>query len=334
MKTGCFVVILLFALAMTAGAGPALDRAKSESPVSGGGVMADVKDNDFIFSYFSRGGAYAAKDMQMWAAGLTVDGRSGLATLEVNRDHGDDAGQAIGRFEMPVDSVTLGRLRTQLESSNFAELKSEGTYEISTESLLTFTYKTSKTTVVKIVGSGERRSLTLLEPLLGEIHKLQFTLRSHPKAALKLEVRHVAKNGNEYFELVFVNDGREPVYLLNPQARDNESEWMGVKVALYKEEQQGSISGPASWEKIPLMRGRTTSADIGYIRIAPGKKHVVISHPWHPEQCGVIYGAQGFMITYQGAGNKDGFTVIRGGVYSNIIGVVSCSLNEEVIIQK
>lgn len=97
-----FAVVLLFALAMTSVAGPALDKARNERPASGEGITANVKDNDFVFAYSSRGGANVAKDMQMWETGLTVDSGSGLATLETNRDYDDDAGRHREPYDGPA----------------------------------------------------------------------------------------------------------------------------------------------------------------------------------------------------------------------------------------
>jgi len=54
------------------------------------------------------------------------------------------------------------------------------------------------------------------------------------------------------------------------------------------------------------------------------RKYVMRSQPWKPGQCGVSYGAQAVMINYQGDRDTDGLSVIRGGLFSNVIGVVSC----------
>jgi hypothetical protein len=329
MRIGRVIIILMFVFPMTAGADPPPDKAKGADLKSAGGVIADVKDDDFIFVYSSRSGANVAKDMQMWETSLTVDSRSGLATLEMNRDYGDDAGQAIGRFEMSVGRDALERLRAQLESGSFTGLEVEGKHEMLNESLLTMTYKTAKRTIVKTVGSGERRWQSKLEPLMEEIHKLQSGLRSHPKAALRLKVRHIVRDKKEYFELDFVNEGRESVYLMNPQARGNEGEWTGVKVAVYHEEERGVIPAPPSWERIPVLHEQGTDVGNASVRIDPGKKYVMRSRLWHPEHCGVTYGAQGVMINYQGAGAGDGISVIRGGLFSNMISAVTCRDGED-----
>jgi len=323
MNVRNIIIILLIALARTASAGPASDHLRNDRSATGGGTEG-MNNSDYIFTYTSQGGAKSAKDMQMWETSLIVDSRSGLAVLEMNRDHADDAGQAIGRFEMSVARETVDRLRTLLGSTSFSGLEAAGTYEMSNESLLTFTHTTSGNKTVKIVGSGERGSMKLLEPLMEEVHKLQYELRSHPKATLKLEVRHVVRDKREYFELAFVNNGREPVYLAIPDERSTGSEWSGVKVAAFQDERRGTLPGPPNWEKIPLLHEQRTDAGTGSVRIEPGKSHVMLSRPWQPERCGVPYGAQGVMINYQGAGKEKVSPLIRGGLFSNVISVVSC----------
>ncbi len=151
MRTGGAVVILLLVFCMTAIAGTVSDRSGKQSPMPAGGVMSEVKDT-YLFAYSSRGGANIAKDMHMWETTITVDSRSGKATLDINRHPGDDAGQSIGRFEMTIEDSALERLRALLESANFTSLQPEGRYEMSNESLLTFTYKTAAKEVAKTVG--------------------------------------------------------------------------------------------------------------------------------------------------------------------------------------
>ena len=326
MRISQAAAVLMIALPLISSAGPEPGR-KDSVPLSERGVMTAMKDKDFRFTYTSRGGVNAAMDMQMWETRITVDSGSGKSTLDMNRDHGDDAGLPIGRFEMSVEKVALERLRVLLGSADFSGLMAEGTYEMFNESLMTMTYETAQGAVTKTVGSGERNWVAQLEPLLTEVHALQSELRSHPKAALQLAVRHVIIDRKEHFELVLANIGSMPVSIIDPRSITGEREWAGIKVAVFRKEESGTIPASPSWERIPLLPGMERGGP-AYIRIEPGSRHVVQSLPWHPEQCGVSYGAQGTMINYGGPREKDGLFVVRGGLFSAIIGVVSCKDGE------
>lgn len=280
--------------------------------------------NDFVFTYRATGGPEIADGLAERESLLRVDGRRTVATYEQHRSVSERNGEPIGRFEVTVDPAVLLQLRAVLDTGILDQLSptSGGSFS---SALLTYGFEARGKRVEKVVSSGDHDQISRLGPLSGALNPIRVALFQHPRAALRLDLRHIAGADGERFELVLVNIGTEPIEVANPRrltGRPGSAAF--AEVAVVPPEEPGVTPLPPDWTtKLHLERAPAGAKEPPRIRLAPGAASAFRTEPWHHgPNPGMEYLIQAMFESYAATpANPGGASayLVRGAARSSVL---------------
>lgn len=308
---GCCSLLLaaLAACATSTSARPAGKSTVMEQPT-------ELGPQDYIFRYTAQAGPELGPGLRERDRQLVVQSREQLARLEQHRAAADKAGVAIGRFSLPLDAQALSRIESFLKSDAFQTLPAGNQADISA-TFFTLTYETAKASLQKRLSSRDIPQIQQLQPLLGEVNRIQSELRKRPEAALALRIRHLTQGGKDLFQLAFANVGRQMIAIGDPRWLDRQPDnWAGVRIATYPPEVPGVTALPPEWSPLHLARpAGPRPATPSDLVIPAGREVLAVTEAWQPEKRGVRYLVQGVLVNYRGPAEGDPYRV-RGAVFS------------------
>jgi hypothetical protein len=289
---------------------PRRSRGKAMKPKSSSRARAPGKK--FTMRYSVRGGRKFADGLQQRDSELYLDSAAGTVTYRQHRSASDQAGEAIGRFAIPLDAAAARRIRSLLESDAFDKLEPGGKGHLSSSNMV-FDVHLGDRRLQRGLNSGDLDKVDSIQSLLEEINDLLYKLLQHPTAAIRAEVKFLpgGKDGDPRFELIITNVGKKPVYIGDPRLLPAEvHRWAGAWVG------ERPSYGRPSWARIPLApppEGASTAADI---RLEPGKRFSARTKPWKPPKPGIRYLIKGVLMNYEGPAEVKGVYRVRGAVFS------------------
>lgn len=278
----------------------------------------------FVLEYRLEGGRRLGEGVCERDSRLVVNSEDRAAFMEKHRSEGDEGGEPIGTFRLPLAGERLARLPALVRRVKLEEVPPPRGADLDT-SLLTLAFRQGATAIEKQFISRDGETIDRLEPLLSELEAIEDELDAHPVAAVRLAVAPAPPGHGRRFELAVTNIGKTDVRLADPRALDHDERhhWAGVRIAELPEERPGFTSPPLQWSRILLMPALGEPAGGGDLILKPGQKFAAPTLQWLPMHLGVACLAQGVLSNYTGHGETDGCYRIRGALFSEFLGITA-----------
>lgn len=278
---------------------------------------------DFVLRFKSWGGADLCNGIHSRETELILTGANQLAKMEKHRSESDAEGEAIGWFQMKLDSSAMMKVRNVLMTTPISDLQVVAGAGLGA-SMLDIEVQESARKYALHIPSNDIASLQRIDPLLNALYSIQDALVSSPVAALRVDVRPQNVRDTWSFAIVIRNIGAGDVTFVDPRCLDtSEDTWAGVRIAPFPPEVPGTTSPPLVWSRLRVSRLSAGNQPSSKVVSLHSKEDVAFpTDTWDSAvyQTGMRYLVQGVFSDYSNVGDRN--RVIKGAAFSKAIEVV------------